>query len=134
MAARLSYDLSCTRLRELALLARDDHAPMPERLPQYDDKEPLGFNVFRTRLSDALDLSALSLPRTFFGRSEINRVSFRNTDLHESNLCWNDFLETDFTGADLARSDIRSSLFRRVMFLNTNLAASDLPRLCLVGC
>jgi BTB/POZ domain-containing protein KCTD9 len=91
MAARLPYDLSCARLRELGLLAHDDRAPMPERLPRHDDEEPLGFNLFRTRLSDALDLSDLSLPRTFFGRSEINQVSFRNTDLRESNLCWNDF-------------------------------------------
>jgi BTB/POZ domain-containing protein KCTD9 len=134
MASRLPYDLSCARLRELGLLAHDDHAPMPERLPQFDDEEPLGFNVFRTRLSDALDLSALSLPRTFFGRSEINRVSFRNTDLHESNLCWNDFLETDFTGADMARSDMRSSLFKRVTFVNTNLDGADLRRSSLVDC
>ena len=81
--SRLSYDLSCARLREIGLLARDDQAPMPERVPQYSDDEPLGFNVFRTRLADALDLSDLSLPRTFFGRSEINRVSFLNTDLKE---------------------------------------------------
>ena len=134
MAARLPYDLSCSRLRELGLLAHDDHAPMPKRLPQFDDDEPLGFNVFRTLLSEALDLSDLSLPRTFFGRSEINRVSFRNTDLHESNLCWNDFLETDFTGADLARSDMRSSLFKRVMFVNTNLDGADLRRSSLVDC
>jgi uncharacterized protein YjbI with pentapeptide repeats len=134
MAARLSYDLSCARLRELGLLAHDDGAPMPEQLPEYDDEEPLGFNIFRTLLSDGLDLSDLSLPRTFFGRSGINRVSFRNTDLHESNLCWNDFLKTDFTGADLARSDMRSSLFEKVMFVNTNLDGADLRRSSLVGC
>jgi hypothetical protein len=58
MAARHPYGLSCARLRELGLLAHDDHAPVPERLPQFDDEEPLGFNVFRTHLSDALDLSA----------------------------------------------------------------------------
>jgi BTB/POZ domain-containing protein KCTD9 len=133
MSARLSYDLSCARLRELGLLAHDDRAPMPERLPRYDD-ELLGFNVFRTRLADALDLSDLSLPRTFFGRSEINQVSFRNTDLHESNLCWNDFLEADFAGADLAGSDMRSSLFERVMFVNTKLDGADLRRSSFVDC
>lgn len=84
MTARLSYELSCDRLRELRLLARDDQAPMPNRLPRYDDEEPLGVNVFRTRLAGDLDLSDLSLPRTYFGRSEINCVSFRNSDLHES--------------------------------------------------
>jgi BTB/POZ domain-containing protein KCTD9 len=104
MPVRLNYDLSCARLRELGLLAHDNHPPMPERLPQYDDSEPLGFSIFRTLLDDALDLSDLTLPRTFFGRSQIDRVSFRNSDLHESNLCWNDFNGTDFSGADLGSS------------------------------
>jgi hypothetical protein len=31
MAARLPYDLSCARLRELGLLAHNDQAPMPSR-------------------------------------------------------------------------------------------------------
>jgi BTB/POZ domain-containing protein KCTD9 len=134
MSARLSYDLSCARLRELGLLSQDDHAPMPERLPRSDDDEPLGFNVFRMRLADALDLSNLTLPRTFFGRSEINQVSFRNSDLHESNLCWNDFLEADFSGADLARSDMRSSQSERVVFVNAKLDGADLRRSSFVDC
>jgi BTB/POZ domain-containing protein KCTD9 len=94
----------------------------------------LGFNIFRTRLGDGLDLSCLTLPRTFFGRSEINRVSFRNTDLHESNLCWNDFQGTDFTGADLARSDMRSSRFKKVVFVSANLDGADLRRSSFVDC
>jgi uncharacterized protein YjbI with pentapeptide repeats len=107
---------------------------MPERLPQYDDSEPLGFSVFRVRLDDALDLSDLTLPRTFFGRSEINRVLFRNTDLHESNLCWNDFNGTDFTRADLTGSDIRSSLFHKVLFINANLNGADLRGSSFLDC
>jgi BTB/POZ domain-containing protein KCTD9 len=134
MTTRLSYDLSCARLRELGLLADSDQAPMPERLPQHDDDGPLGFSIFRMLLADALDLSDLSLPRTFFRRSEINRVSFRNTDLHESNLCWNDFLGTDFTNADLAGSDMRSSQFEQVMFVSTNLDGADLRRSYFVDC
>jgi BTB/POZ domain-containing protein KCTD9 len=125
MAGRLSYDLSCARLRDLGLLAPNERPPLPTQLPRHDD-EALGLSVFRARLDDTLDLSDLSLPRTFFGRSEINRVSFRNTDLHESNLCWNDFLGTDFTDADLARSDMRSSLFQHVVFVNANLYGADL--------
>jgi hypothetical protein len=39
MTARLSYELSCGRLRELKLLAHDDQAPMPKRLPRYDDED-----------------------------------------------------------------------------------------------
>jgi uncharacterized protein YjbI with pentapeptide repeats len=76
----------------------------------------------------------LYLPRTFFGRSEINRVSFRNTDLHESNLCWNDFLGTDFTNADLARSDMRSSLFKQVIFVDANLDGADLRESSFIDC
>jgi uncharacterized protein YjbI with pentapeptide repeats len=134
MADRLNYDLSCARLRELGLLDHDSHPPMPERLPQYDDGDPLGFSVFRVRLDDAVDLSDLTLPRTFFGRSEINRVLFRNTDLHESNLCWNDFNGTDFTRADLSGSDMRSSLFHKVLFINANLNGADLRRSSFTDC
>jgi uncharacterized protein YjbI with pentapeptide repeats len=134
MEARLSYDPSCARLRELGLLGRDDHPRMPERLPRHDDNEPLGVSVFRTRIGDATNLSGLSLPRTFFGRSNFNGVSFRNSDLHESNLCWNDFLAVDFTEADLARSDMRSSLFKGVRFVATNLEGADLRRSSFVDC
>ena len=91
-------------------------------------------SIFRMRLTDALDLSDLSLPRTFFGRSEINQVSFRNCDLHESNLCWNDFLAVDFTGADLSYSDMRSSIFKGVRFAASNLEGADLRRSSFVDC
>jgi BTB/POZ domain-containing protein KCTD9 len=124
MAASLSYDLSCARLRELHILGSDERPPLPERLPRHDDDEPLGFSVFRTRLDEGLDLSGLTLPRTFFGRSHIDRVLFRNCDLHESNLCWNDFVGTDFTCANLAGSDMRASLFHQVRFVN------DQPQRC----
>jgi BTB/POZ domain-containing protein KCTD9 len=134
MVSRLPYDLSCARLRELGLLDGDSRPPVPERLPRHDDNEPLGFRIFRTRLADGLDLSDLTLPRTFFGRSEINRVSFRNCDLRESNLCWNDFLGTDFMGADLAGSDMRSSLFREVVFVTANLTGADLRRSSFINC
>jgi BTB/POZ domain-containing protein KCTD9 len=134
MAARLSYEMSCNRLRELNLLADDDPAPMPTRLPRYDDEEPLGVNLFRTRLVGDLDLSGLSLPRTFFGRSELDRISLRNSDLSESNLCWNDFIGVDFTGADSRHSDIRSSIFKEVRFEATNLEDADLRRSTFTDC
>ena len=134
MPARLSYDLSCGRLCDLGLLALEERPPIPKRLPRHDDESPLGFSVFRTRLDDTLDLSNLSLPRSFFGRSEIKRVSFRNTDLHESNLCWNDCLGTDFTDADLARSDMRSSIFQQVAFVNANLDGADLRQSSFIDC
>ena len=134
MRARLSYDSSCARLRDLGLLAPKERPPIPKRLPRHDDESPLGFSMCRARLEDNLDLSDLSLPRSFFGRSEINRVSFRNTDLHESNLCWNDFLGTDFTDADLRRSDMRSSIFQQVVFVNANLDGADLRRSSFIDC
>ena len=134
MAVRLSYELSCARLRQLGLLDADDHPPLPDRLPQPGDDAPLGVSIFRTRLEDAVDFSDLTLPRTFFGRSEVNRVSFWNCDLHESNLCWNDFNGTDFTGADLVGSDMRSSIFERVLFVTTNLSGADLRRSSFIDC
>jgi BTB/POZ domain-containing protein KCTD9 len=114
-------------LRELGLLDGDSSPPMPERMPQQGD-EVLGFSIFRMPLDDPLDLSGLTLPRTFFGRSLVNRVSFRNCDLRESNLCWNDFVGTDLTGADLTGTDMRSSLFQQVLFVATSLVGTDLRR------
>lgn len=134
MAARLSPYLSYARLCDLGLLEAEERPSIPERMPRHDDEGPLGFSVFRQRLDDTLDLSDLSLPRTFFGRSEINRVSFRNTDLRQSNLCWNDFLGTDFTEADLARCDMRSSIFKRVVFVKATLAGADLRGSSFIDC
>ena len=88
---------------------------VPARMPSYDDPEPLGFSFFRCLHSDA-DLSNLSLPRTFFGRSSLERVDFHNTDLSESRMCWNDFLDCDFSRADLTGCDMRASIFRNCTF------------------
>ncbi|MFO0824995.1 MAG: pentapeptide repeat-containing protein [Gemmataceae bacterium] len=73
-------------------------------------------------------LANLTLPRTFFGRSEISSISFQNTDLSESTLCWNDFIEVNFTEADLSGSDLRAARFTRVMFVSANLQKADLRR------
>lgn len=72
------------------------------------------------------DCENLTLPRTFFGRSEISRISFANTDLSESTLCWNDFIEIDFTDADLSECDLRASIYTRVVFVGANLRNADL--------
>ena len=121
---RLGYEESCRRLQPRHLQT-DATPPMPSRLPQSDD-EVLGVSFFRTLLEGTDDLSNLTLPRTFFGRSEIAGTAFRNTDLTESNLCWNDFSDVDFTGAQLARSDLRASLFARVKFVSADLSNADL--------
>ena len=60
--------------------------------------------------------SHLTIPRTFFGRSEIAHTSFANSDLSESTLCWNDFVDVDFTNACLAGADLRASNYERVRF------------------
>ena len=80
------------------------------------------------------DLSNLTLPRTFFGRSEINGATFRNTDLAESNLCWNDFIDVDFTNAVLAKSDLRAALFSNVKFVSTDLSNADLRQSTFKNC
>jgi BTB/POZ domain-containing protein KCTD9 len=120
--------------------------PIPSHRPQIGDEGPLGVSFFRTWVgvgrpfglqpSPGLpwedvpehDLENLTLPRTFFGRSEIGPISFQNTDLSESTLCWNDFIEVNFTDADLSESDLRASIFRRVAFVRTNLRNADLRR------
>jgi uncharacterized protein YjbI with pentapeptide repeats len=130
---RLSYDESCRLLQKLGYLDTGKIPPMPGHLPQYDDREPLGVNFFRTRLETA-HLDNLTLRRTFFGRSEVQDVSFVNTDLAHSNLCWNDLISVDFTDGSLESSDLRCSTFSMVRFVRTNLIKVDLRRSSFEGC
>jgi uncharacterized protein YjbI with pentapeptide repeats len=124
---RLSYEESCQRLQK-HYLGEGVIPPLPNRMPRQDDEEPLGVSFFRTFVGDGDDLSNLFLPHTFFGRSEINAATFRNTDFTESSLCWNDFIDVDFTDAILTGSDIRASVFQRVKFVRTDLRRADLRR------
>src|SRR4051812_4064592 len=105
---RLSYEESCR------FLQRHNHLggvipPLADHRPRYDESASIGVRFFRTwvgigrpfglqpsRPEDDVEvpehaLDNLTLPCTFFGRSEIGPVSFQNTDLSESTLCWNDF-------------------------------------------
>jgi uncharacterized protein YjbI with pentapeptide repeats len=127
-APRLGYDDSIRRLRELGFLGADDRPTMPDHVPQPEDEEPLGLHFFKTLVGEGADLSNLSIPRTFFGRSEISSVSFRNTDLSESNLRWNDFIDVDLTEAILARADFRASIYTRVNFTRADLRGADMRR------
>ncbi len=106
---------------------------VPARMPSYDDAEPLGFSYFRHLVEDA-DNSNLTLPRTFFGRSLLRRVSFANTDLFESRMCWNDFEACDFSGADLSGCDLRASIFEGCKFVETILHGADLRRSSFKDC
>jgi BTB/POZ domain-containing protein KCTD9 len=124
--ARLSYEESCRRLQPL-VLDEGEIPPIPAAVPQYDD-ETLGVGIFRMVVGAELDLSNLTLPRTFFGRSELNGTVLRNTDLTESNLCWNDFNKVDFSHAVLVGADLRASHFDGVNFTAANLERADMRR------
>jgi hypothetical protein len=124
---RFSYEESCKLLQSIGQAdagSDGEILPIPDHLPQYDDEEP-GVSFFRTLVAE-VELEHLTLPRTFFGRSEIGPISFRNTNLFESNLCWNDFIEVNFEEADLSGSDLRASNFNKVRFVKTKLRGADL--------
>jgi uncharacterized protein YjbI with pentapeptide repeats len=127
---RLDYSDSIRRIRQLGLgfLEPGKEPPMPNHVPQPEDEEPLGLTFFRTFVREGADLSNLTIPRTFFGRSEISNASFRNTDLWESNLRWNDFVDVDFAEAVLARADFRASIYTRVNFTQADLRGADMRR------
>ncbi len=124
--SRLSYEESLRRLQELGFLGADEHPPMRIHIPQPEDDEPLGLSFFRTLVGDDADFADLTIPRTLFGRSEICNASFANTDLTESNLRWNDFIDVDFTDAVLERADLGASLYTRCKFIRTVLRGADL--------
>jgi BTB/POZ domain-containing protein KCTD9 len=132
MPKRKPYNESCQVLRELQLIEGDALPELPAQHPRHDD-EDLGVSFFRTQLKDAR-LEGLTLPRTFFGRSEIRGVSFRDTDLSQSTACWNDFIDVDFGGADLSEADLRASNFQRVSFRSAVLRGADLRRTSFTGC
>jgi uncharacterized protein YjbI with pentapeptide repeats len=132
MPQRLSYDDSCRALQAQQLIDDGDIPPLPQRPPRHDD-EVLGVNFFRTMLADA-NLEHLTLPRTFFGRSEIRAVSFRDTDLSESTANWNDFVDVDFSSADLSQCDFRACVLQRVRFSGARLAGADLRHCSFTAC
>lgn len=119
---RLSYEESCEKFKPDYI---SETPPMPARMPRFDDEE-LGLSLFRTFVGEGDDFSNLTIPRTFFGRSEIRDASFRNTDLSQSCLCWNDFVDVDFTAADLSGADLRGSVYKRVRFNAAKLTGADL--------
>lgn len=130
--ARLDYEASCRRLHVLGYPECDPAPPMPDHQPRHDDEEPFGVSFLRTRVEG--DLGGLTLPRTYFARSEIESASFRGTDLAQSNLCWNDLVDVDFGDAVLTGADMRASIYERVSFAGANLDSADLRRSTFSGC
>ena len=80
------------------------------------------------------NLDGLYSPRTFFGRSEIANTSAAGAELSESTLCWNDFINVDFSGAILRRADLRSSIYEQVKFVGADLSYADLRHAHFIGC
>jgi BTB/POZ domain-containing protein KCTD9 len=132
MSDRIPYDESCRVLQGKELLEAGEIPPLPEQPPRHDEQQ-LGVSFFRTRLANE-SLDGLTLPRTFFGRSEIRSVSFCGTDLSESTANWNDFIDVDFSSADLSRADLRASTFERVSFRRAVLRGADLRRTTFRDC
>jgi uncharacterized protein YjbI with pentapeptide repeats len=106
---------------------------LPDRMPRYDDAELIGVRFFRT-FCKGDKLSDLSLSRAYFGRSSFEHVDFRGSDLSESRMCWNDFIDCDFTDADLRRCDMRASNFKGCIFRNADLSNADLRRSTFEAC
>ncbi|GAA5441841.1 hypothetical protein Misp06_00002 [Microbulbifer sp. NBRC 101763] len=128
-----SFEETIEVLREAGVVFDDQSPRLPDSLPQFDDEDPCGFSVFRTDLEDQ-DLSNLDMRRTFFSKSGVSDCNFRGTNLEESNLCWNDFINLDLTGANLSKSDLRASLYDGVIFTDCNLEGSDLRQSDFVEC
>jgi len=122
---RRGYAESIRHLHEISLLDPGDEPLVPSGIPHPDDEAP-GLSFFRTFIGEGVNLGNLTLPRTFVGRSKISDASFRNTDLSESNFCWNDISDADFTDASLANCDLRASRYSRVTFTRADLRGADL--------
>jgi uncharacterized protein YjbI with pentapeptide repeats len=120
---RLSYEDSCRTLQSQQIIDSGDIPRLPQQPPRYDD-EVLGVSFFRTMIADS-KIEHLTLPRTFFGRSEIRATSFQDTDLSESTANWNDFIDVDFSTADISHADFRACVFERVRFSGARLAGVD---------
>jgi hypothetical protein len=134
MLARLGYEESIRDLQRRGVLSgRGVVPPLPPRRPVREDPSGWGLEFERTSLEDCV-IEGLSLPRTYFCRAGIYRVSFRNTDLSESTLCWCDFIDVDFTEASLRGSDLRCSIFERVRFAGADLREADLRRSSYLEC
>lgn len=106
---------------------------MRDVMPRHDDPDIVGVSFFRMMVAD-VKLENLTLPRTFFGRSEIRASSFWNSELRESRANWNDFIDVDFSEADLSGADLRGCLFERVKFRKANLSEVDFRYCGFRGC
>ncbi len=131
--SRLPYQESYAFLQREGYRRAGEAPPIPERRPQFDDDDLRGVRFFRTRLAGGR-LDDLTLPRTYIAFSEVATLSFRNTDLSESTLCWNDFNSVSFADACLLDCDLRASIFREASFVRANLQNADLRHSTFTKC
>jgi uncharacterized protein YjbI with pentapeptide repeats len=124
MTPRLSYEDSYRYLQREGWEGEGDVPPLCDHIPRYDD-EVLCLSFFRTMIEGG-NLENLTIPRTYFSRTQIDRTSFRNTDLTESVANWNNFEDVDFSGADLTRLDLRGCEVIRTKFRGAILKDADL--------
>ena|ERR1700733_9671938 len=124
MPARLSYQDSCSFMQREGWLGKGEIPKLPEKPPRYDD-EILGVEFFRTYIENA-QLENLTIPRTYFSRTEIRSSSFAGSDLSESAANWNDFNDVNFSYTDLSRFDFRGCNLVQVRFHGANLSNADL--------
>jgi len=106
---------------------------LPSRMPNLDDDSPVNIAFFRTVWKDA-DLSNLTLPRMFFGRSGFERVNFLGSEFAKSRMCWNDFIGCDFSESNLTHCDMRAVNFDACVFRGANLSGADLRRSSFNAC
>jgi uncharacterized protein YjbI with pentapeptide repeats len=121
-----NYEESIEQLRSQGIVSPEEQLVIPERMPQYDDEEITGLSFFKTLIEEDIDLSNLSIPRTFINRSVCKNVSFENTDAHDSNFSWNDFTDVNFSGGIFDTSDFRSSNYKNCNFTLSSLVEVDM--------
>src|SRR5262249_16828014 len=131
--ARRPLEETWRHLRKEGVDLRRGRPFVPDRMPSHDDDPPFGVSFFKESWEDA-DFSGLTMPRTFFGRSAFPPVSFRGSDLVESRMCWNDFVDCDFAGADLSGCDMRATRFKGCDFSAAVLRGADLRGLVWEDC
>lgn len=128
---RLGYQDSFDRAKKSQSLLGSPRPDVTER-PRHDDVQP-GPSFFKAELIKT-DLSELTLPGLFIGRSDLRGVNLSASDLRLSTLCWNEFILCDFRGATLLKSDLRASNFDRCTFKDAVLDGCDLRHATFEAC
>ncbi len=94
---------------------------------------PRRLDAFRGPLED-FDYSQQDLMNSFINKSLVKNVSFENSSLSGSRMCWNDFEQVNFKGTSLSECDMRASIFEDCDFEGADLTKTDLRRSSFVNC